>query len=274
MAKNQNHVVEEQRRCVRTEEEENLGCELFELVRLGTLVRGIMHNLSTPLSGVIGGIQLLEMRAAAITEGIEKLKKPSEGSWQEIQSHHERNQKNIELISRNARNLADLLQNFVERMNRFTLKAPDIYSLNQLVEMELRFLDSNLTFKHRVRKSVQLAKDPPPIRCTFSLFAKAFDEIAYTAMECHDPQQGSLLEMSFSTETKADHVMLKIDCSVPFSRFESRMSETDSSAIARPTILQCLTDLRIDGWETEMRASSRGTIFELAHASMRLASLK
>ncbi|MFH1011740.1 MAG: hypothetical protein V1784_10975 [bacterium] len=256
------------------EEDENLGCELFELVRLGTLVRGIMHNLSTPLSGVIGGIQLLEMRASAITEGIEKLKKPSEGSWQEIRSHLERNQKNIELISRNARNLADLLQNFVERMNRFSISAPDIYSLSQLVELELRFLGSNLTFKHRVRKSVQLAKDLPPIRCTFSLFAKAFDEIVYTAMECHELQQGKLLEMSFSTEVNADHVMLKIDCSAVPSRFEGRMSETDSSAVARPTILQCFADMRIDGWETEMRASSMGTIFELAHACVRLASQK
>jgi hypothetical protein len=274
MTENRSAVIEEQESSSVIEEEDALEYELFELVRLGTLVRGIIHNLSTPLSGVVGGIQLLEMRIAAVQDGIEKLKDPSKTSWQELLGHLERNKKNLDLVSRNARNLAELVQNFVERINRFSVKVPDIYSLNHLVQMELRFLESNLTFKHRVRKSVQLADDLPPIKCSFAVFAKTLDEIVYTAMECHEPGKKKLLEINLCTQTHSQQVALTMDCSIEYSVFEKHFSLVSPSGVSRPSIEQCFNDMREDGWETEMRRSSLGTVFEFRHAPVRLASEK
>ncbi len=274
MTENRSTMIEEQESSSVLEEEDSLECELIELVRLGTLVRGIIHNLSTPLSGVIGGIQLLEMRVAAVQEGIEKLKDPSKTPWQELLGHLERNKKNLDLVSRNARNLAELVRNFVERINRFSIKVPDIYSLNHLVQMEVRFLESNLTFKHRVRKSVQLADDLPPIKCSFAVFAKTLDEIVYTAIECHGLRKKKLLEMNLRTEAQPQHVALTMDCSIEYPLFEKSASLSKDSGVTRPTILQCFDDMEKDGWETEMRESSMGTMFELKHAPVRLASQK
>ena len=247
---------------------------LYESARLGELLPGIIHNLSTPLSGVIGGIQLLETRSLSIAEAIEKLDESTNPQWREVVEQLKRNQKNIELISRNAESLTGLLRNIVTRINRSSLKTPDIYSINQLVEMELRFLESDLTFKHRVKRSIQLVGDLPALRCIYSVFAEAFDEIIYTAMKQRCSQQDSLLEMLFSTETRAAQLVLNINCDIEHAHFENNASTDEPPVLSRPTLQEYFERLREDNWEVEIRASDMGTLFELRHAPVRLASRK
>lgn len=247
----------------------------YESARLGSLVPGIIHNLSTPLSGVVGGIQLLEMRSLSIIESIEKLEKSSDAQWQEILNHLARNQKNIGLVSRNARNLSDLLQILVERTSRFSIKSPDIYGLNQLVETELKFLEFNLTFKHRVRRSVDLADELPPLRCSYPIFVEVFEEIIYSVIELYDSTQDSLLEIAFQTSLESGNLVFSIDCSVELSHFEEKDSTSDSLTLnSRPSFQKFFERLRQDGWDVEMYASTLGTTFRLRHAPMRLASQK
>lgn len=270
--RNQQGVAEEQRFSPRSEKETSAPAEQFESARWGTLVPGIIHNLSTPLSGVIGGIQLLETRSLSIAEGIEKLGESASSQWQEILGQLKRSQKNIELISRNAQGLSELLKNLAARMSHFSLKTADIYSLNHLVEMELRFLEFDLTFKHRVRRSVHLAGDLPPLRCIFSTFAQAFDEIVYTAMERHGPRQDPLLEMVFSTAAQAGYVAVSIDCSLQSPYFAEDVPASGLSTSSRPTLQRYFDRLREEGWEVETRASDLGTLFELKHFPVRVAS--
>lgn len=252
--------------------QENADFERFELARVGALLPGIVHNLSTPLSGVLGGIQMLEMRSLNIAESIEKPNRPTEAQWKELVSHLARNQKTIELASRNAQNLAVLLQDVANRIAHFSMKAPDIYSLNQLVQIEMRFLESDLTFKHRVRRSVHLADDLSPLKCVFSLFAETFDEIVYAVMTCHEPSQSVLPEMVFTTATESELLVLKIECNTPMSRFEEDTSIPISVFSSQPSLHRYFERLRHDGWQAGMQPSDLGTVFVLRHAPVVVAS--
>jgi len=254
--------------------QENADFERVELARVGALLPGIVHNLSTPLSGVLGGIQMLEMRALNIAESIEKPDRPTAAQWKELVSHLARNQKTIELVSRNAQNLAVLLQNLANRIAYFSIKTPDIHSLNQLVQTEMRFLESDLTFKHRVRRSVHLANDLPPLKCVFSIFAETFDEITYSAMACHEPSRSALPEMVFTTAMESDLLVLRVECDTPMSRFEEDKSIPVSVFSSRPSLRKYFDRLRHDGWQVEMLATDLGTAFELRHAPVVVASQK
>ncbi len=270
--KNHPNVASEPQHIPVKDREPSASFAICEKVRLGSLVPGIIHNLSTPLSGVIGGIQLLEMRAVNIAEAVEKLDESEDPQWKEVLDQLKRTQKSIRLISRNADSLSNLIQNLVARINRFSVKNADIYSLNQLVEMELRFLESNLYFKHRVRRSVHLQDNLSPLHCIFPVFAESLDEIVYTAMDLHGSQKGPLLELVFTTASTPDDLSLTIDCSVPLSRFEEIAQSNESTASSGPGLQQYIAHLHEDGWEVEMRASDLGTLFELRHAPFRLAS--
>jgi hypothetical protein len=272
--KNHPDVASEPRHVPTQDREPSASFAICEKVRLGTLVPGIIHNLSTPLSGVIGGIQLLEMRAVNIAEAVEKLDDSSHPQWKEVLDQLKRTQKSIRLISRNADSLSNLIQNLVARINRFSVKNADIYSLNQLVEMELQFLESNLYFKHRVRRSVHLQDNLPPLHCIFSIFAESLDGIVYTAIDLHGSQKEPLLELVFTTTSTPNDLALTIDCNVPLSRFEEVPQANESSASSGPGLQQCFAHLQEDSWEVEMRASDLGTLFELKHAPFRLASRK
>jgi len=252
--------------------QENADFERFELARVGAILPGIVHNLSTPLSGVLGGIQMLEMRSLNIAESIEKPNRPTEAQWKELVNHLARNQKTINLVSRNAQNLAVLLQDVANRIAHFSMKAPDIYSLNQLVQIEMRFLESDLTFKHRVRRSVHFADDLCPLKCVFSLFAETFDEIVYAVMACHEPSQSALPEMAFTTATESELLVLKIGCNTPMSHFDEDRSAPISVFSSQPSLHRYFERLRQDDWQAEMQPSDLGTVFVLRHAPAVVAS--
>jgi signal transduction histidine kinase len=245
-------------------------CEYFEAAKLGELLLGIIHNLSTPLSGVLGGVQLLEMRSLSIAEALEKLDDLSDNTKRQLLDHLECNQKSIELISRNAQNLSTLVQNLSTRMTRFSIKTPDIYGLNQLIEMELRYLEFHLTFKHRVRRQITLGNDLPPMRCVFSRFARGFDEIIYTAMEQEGSKKNSLLEIAIKTMAEPDRLVLSLDCSVDSACFEEKLSS--SSDCHNAVLPYYFYQLQEDGWKIDMRPSDLGTEFLLKHAPIHLAS--
>ena len=124
--KNELDVTQERRIPSPQDERISIPYALFESARLGALLPGIVHNLSTPLSGIIGGIQLLETRSLNIAEAIEKLDESINPQWREILEQLKRNQKNIGLISRNAESLTGLLRNLVTRISRSSIKNPDI----------------------------------------------------------------------------------------------------------------------------------------------------
>ena len=245
-------------------------CDYYEAAKLGELVPGIIHNLSTPLSGVLGGVQLLEMRSLSIAETLEKLDDHSDDIKQELSEHLKRHQKSVDLISRNTQNLSNLLQNLSTRLTRFSIKTPDIYGLNQLIEMELRYLEFHLNFKHRVRRRLTLGKDLPPLRCVFSHFARGVDEIIYTAMGQHDSQKESLLEIDVITMAEPDQLVLRLNCSIDYARFDEMLSSPiESHGTMLPYYIHQLQE---DNWDVEMRPSELGTEFLLKHPPIHLAS--
>ena len=227
--------------------------QALDLAFLGSLLPGIIHNLATPLSGVLGATQLLEKRASTIEDMFEQLESLSAAERGELDKQFERNRTNVDILSRNAKHLADLLQVLVQRINRCSGCTPEYYSLNDLLQNEIRFLDSNLSFKHKVKKQVTLAPNMPTVKYIYGHVAAALDEFVSSSILLHDFNRG-LSEMEFSTVSDSDSeaVMIAVTAHLIFRQPEADISGPLESHLER---------LRDEGWLT--RCSSTETLREL-----------
>lgn len=169
-----------------------------ELSFVGSLMPGILHNLATPLSGVIGATQLMEMRNADQDKLVERLEAANAQAAKELNTLFEKNKTNLEIIERNATQLIDLLQVMVQRFQRSSVNQKVSQSLNELLTNELAFLNANLVFKHKVRRDIQMEKEPFALSMVYPHVISVIDEFITRAVELHDTKQG-MADMSFAT---------------------------------------------------------------------------
>jgi signal transduction histidine kinase len=212
--------------------------QTLDMAFLGSLVPGLIHNMATPLSGVLGATQLLERRASSLEELLRANDHLNEAERAELDKQFERTRTNVDILARNAKHLADILQIIVQRITRGNAGAEEYYSLSELVQNELRFLEANLNFKHKVKKQVTLGVTLPTAKYVYGHVASALDEFVINTMSQHDLRRG-IMEMDFSTEADATHVSVVVEARfVPLS---------DEAPEAGP-LESYLARLRESGW--------------------------
>jgi hypothetical protein len=192
-----------------SKQEQDQYYQILDMAFIGSMLPGIIHNLSTPLSGVMGATQLLEMRASSLEEMLAQVDELDTSVREELQKQFDRSRMNVDIIARNAKVLSDILHVLVQRISRGGLSRSDSYSLNDLVQNELRFLDANLEFKHKVKKVINLAPDAHLIEYVYSHVANAMEEFVAEAIKRHDFKQ-SLMEMQFTTSTNDNSMTLSM----------------------------------------------------------------
>ncbi len=170
----------------------------LELEFLGSLLPGIVHNLATPLSGVIGATQLLEMRVGEQERLLKELEHGASQSAEALKVQHQKSCSNLDIMSRNARHLTELLQVIIRRFHRCAQETPGPMSLFEMVSNELQFLDANLTYKHKVRKRFDLASDAYTVYTVYKHIAAVIDEFVLRALAAHDFSRG-LVELNVTT---------------------------------------------------------------------------
>jgi hypothetical protein len=172
--------------------------EALEMSFLGSMLPGIVHNLATPLSGVIGATQLLEMRVGEQEKLIAELETASSRNADALRAQINKNKSNLDIMSRNARQLTELLQTIIRRFHRSSNELPQLQSLYEMVSNELQFLDANLTYKHKVRKHFDLSTDPYVVYMCYRHVIAVLDEAILRVLAVHDFSQG-LAELSVTT---------------------------------------------------------------------------
>ncbi|MBU0509331.1 hypothetical protein KKH27_10890 [bacterium] len=216
--------------------------QMVDLAFLGSLIPGIVHNLATPMSGVLGATQLLENRIASLVESVRSIQDLDDDRRTELLNLSDRNRASVDILARNARHLADILQVVVQRLTRSSAATKGSYCLNELLQNELHFLEANLTFKHKVKKQVSLAPNLPAAKCVYAHVVGVIDEFVTCVLGIHDSNQGPL-EMEFATESADSHVCLNLT-----ARFAPR---NPVESLAGTMFEVHLTRLDADGWDVD-----------------------
>jgi len=193
-----------------TEFDERLSRVLEQSI-YGDLILGIIHNLSTPLSGILGGAQLLEMRMKNWTEMVQNLTAGDSDILEKIRKDHDKNVGNVELIIRNARNLSDLVSNMVQAQNKSAVEEIEVINLQEFLRQVLKFLDGDMVFKHQVKKVFRVPDSVPPLRFIYNHASQLIIEWIRRCLPALEKQESPRLDVLIEPQSQQVDLRLTLN---------------------------------------------------------------
>jgi len=136
------------------------------LAMIGTLMRGITHNINTPLSAIIGRSEMAQMR-------IQKLKDKCREQVT-VTDDFEKIARDLTLIIENTERVSDILKNVTQKSINEQLDEIRAINLCLLLKEEMSFLEADMTFKHKIEKVCNLDETIPYIHGVYSHFSHSF----------------------------------------------------------------------------------------------------
>lgn len=116
------------------------------LSHTGSLLRGVIHNLNTPLMWIMGRAQLIEAR----NENLEGLKALPVEKIEEIK---EKNNKDITSIIEGAEKIDEILKALTYKI-QMADEGPTVIDLKEYLKMEMDFLLADMRFKHQTKTEI------------------------------------------------------------------------------------------------------------------------
>ena len=163
----------------------------YRYSNLGTLVKGIIHNLN-------GSIQILSMQMELLQRMLTKEgKKIPPG----VQNQMEQCLEQID-------NFKAMVEILIQKGVHEDQDTPQLIQLNDLLEEELSLLKHNLFFKHQVRVQKLFSYSLPPLRGYHMDFSQGFFNLIQNAIEAME--NSGRKELTLITEKKDDQIKVVI----------------------------------------------------------------
>lgn len=131
--------------------------ELEPLIHAGRLMAGILHNLNSPLTYIMGQAQLLQL----LHPEVDNLKK----------------------IGEQAARMDEIISTILKKVKQSQNREKKWLKLNDILREEVSFLDSDFYFRHEVHKEWRLDPDLPAFEGVASDFAQVFSNLLRNAAE-------------------------------------------------------------------------------------------
>ncbi len=175
---------------------ENL--QLHKNAIIGDLVSGLVHNLRTPLSVIKGQTELLvKTTARALSQ--------ADCACDLIGKEIDKRSKHIQ---DSVLRLEDMLKNLMLRKREDSITEKTKVSLNDFLEKELVFLNSNTDFKHYVIKEFLPEADLPQIFVVVSDLSQVLYNLINNSMDAMWQQNEK--KITFTTRSDDDWVYLEV----------------------------------------------------------------
>ena len=175
--------------------------KIYRYAAMGELFHGIAHNLNTPLSAVMARGEMLLERLKKIRENdVDR-----EGSFE---SQMDKNLRDAEVVVSNAVKLAGIIRNMMQKGIQEGEENPQMLNLSYLLKEELQFLESDMKFKHEIKKEYFLDDSIPCIKGIYSHFSQSFINIIRNVMECIE--QSEAKELTITTRYDENNIYIEI----------------------------------------------------------------
>ena len=150
------------------------------MASVGTAAAGIVHNLRSPLTGVMGFTEVLRTKYPDIEE--------------------------LKVIETSAKLMADMIDNILtkSRLNK-SFEAVDI---NLLLQRELDFLNADHMFRHQVEKQIDLMQTLPKVWCVYTDMSQIFGNLLRNAVEAMHNSPRKLLKVNTILEGQMMQVVI------------------------------------------------------------------
>ena len=199
----------------------------FQDTFIEELVPGIVHNFANPLNGIMGRSRLLQRKLMDI---MKKADVEKDASYQE---DNKKLVRDVDSIAREADRLSGLLQTVMGKFCAIGDRTVQKVNLSELIELEMRFFDFYLDFRHSVKKTLQLDRDLPGVRGAPADYSLAFSTLiryATVAMK-----ESASKELYISTQFENGQVCVNIqNRGVPISDDLKRLLLDEAQGDASP----------------------------------------
>jgi signal transduction histidine kinase len=108
----------------------------------------------------------------------------------------DKNIRDAEVIVTNAMKLSEIIRNMMQKGIQEGEEAPQMLNLSYLLKEELKFLESDMKFKHEIKKSYFIEESIPYIEGVYFHFSQSFTNIIKSAMESIDGSEVKGLTVS------------------------------------------------------------------------------
>lgn len=185
-------------------EASNIESEMGKLQRfaaMGEVLPGIAHNLNTPLSAVMARAEMLVGR-------LEELKKGEEGGAGSFESKLDKSIRDAGVVVANATKLSAIIRNMMQKGLQEREEACQMINLSHLLKEELQFWESDMTFKHELKKRYSIDDAVPFIKGVYFHFSQSFLNIIRNVMESID--QSDVKELHVGCKYDNDNIWIEI----------------------------------------------------------------
>jgi len=181
-------------------EKSQLG-RIHRYAAMGELFHGIAHNLNTPLSAIMA-------RGEMLLERLRKIREESGGREDAFGSQLDKNLRDAEVVVANATKLSDIIKNMMHKGIQEGEENPQMLNLIYLLKEELQFLESDMKFKHEIKKNYFLDDSLPYIKGVYSHFSQSFTNIIRNAME--SIEQSEVKELSITSKYDKNNIYIEV----------------------------------------------------------------
>ena len=171
---------------------------VLALAHIGSLIKGILHNMNSPLTAVLGRSEMLRFR-------LEKLKGSSADA--EINELVKKSINDIEIIIENCTKVNSVTSNLMQKSISCVSEDKENLNLSMLFNNELMFMSGNMEFKHNIKKDTRIADNVYIKEAIYVDFSNTFNEILENSI--YVLRGSEKKEISIKLQSENDHILME-----------------------------------------------------------------
>jgi PAS domain S-box-containing protein len=141
-----------------------------KLAYLGSMVQGLTHNLLSPLTAILGRAEMLSLKYT--------------------------NERDLEDIIHTASTMGENIRTLLAKIAGERQSTEQELDINDILRAELRVLEANLFFKHKIKKEYHFEDDLPKLRGIYGDFSQSFTNIIKNAIDAMKESQEKKLAVA------------------------------------------------------------------------------
>jgi signal transduction histidine kinase len=171
---------------------------VLALAHIGSLIKGFLHNMNSPLAAVLGRSEMLRFR-------LEKLMGSSDDA--EINELLKKSINDIEIVIESCAKINSVTSNLMQKSISCASEDSDNLNLSMLFNNELMFMNANMEFKHNIKKDISIADNVFIKDAIYVDFSNTFNEIIENSIYVLKDSENK--EISIKLQSDNEHILME-----------------------------------------------------------------
>jgi len=162
----------------------------------GQLVQGIVHNIASPLAGIAGTQQYMQL----LINDYHKTTLNPQKEFELLKNLIQETEKSFKLIEQSVNNMDRITQSLLAKSRADKSDEIENTDLNTIIRMEINFLEADMRFKHDIVKHIIISDEKLFTDVIPAEIAQVFQNIVNNALDAMGDKKNRWLEICSGIE--------------------------------------------------------------------------